>query len=273
MDKNLTVIEQKEVHFRGDEVTAVLADVNGQEQILVPIRPLCDFMGVSWSPQLRRINRDPVLSEVMERVTVTVTDSYRTIGREMVCLPIEYLNGWLFGINAERVKAEVRDKVIAYQKDCYLVLYNAFKLDVLTIMGQEEMDSPAIQNLQQIREMALAMAQLAAEQIEHERRIARSETRLDQAALFVKGLDNRLRAVEERVSPGNPISDEQAGEIADMVRAIAMSLSEKDDSKNHYQAIWAELRRRFKVSSYKLIPHRQFAAVMRFLHEWDERID
>jgi hypothetical protein len=34
-------------------------------------------------------------------------------------LPIDYLNGWLFGINAKRVKEDVRDRLIIYQERCY----------------------------------------------------------------------------------------------------------------------------------------------------------
>lgn len=33
----------------------------------------------------------------------------------MLCLPLEYLNGWLFGINATRVKKEIRENLIRYQ--------------------------------------------------------------------------------------------------------------------------------------------------------------
>ena len=47
--------------------------------------------------------------------------------REMVMLPIEYLNGWLFGIDPNRVKPELKDKIIAYQRECYFVLADHFR--------------------------------------------------------------------------------------------------------------------------------------------------
>ncbi len=114
----------------------------------MPIRPLCDFLGVSWDPQRRRINRDPVLSRKIQRVTVTVTDSYRTIGREMLCLPLDYLNGWLFGINASRVKEEIRDRLIRYQEECYQILSNAF-FDRLV----PALPSSSVATLVQVREV------------------------------------------------------------------------------------------------------------------------
>ncbi len=44
--------------------------------------------------------------------------------------------------------------------------------------------------------------------------------------------------------------------------------SRKQAGKNHYQGIFAELYRRFGVSSYKLIRQEQYAAVLAFLEQW-----
>lgn len=44
--------------------------------------------------------------------------------REMICLPIEYLNGWLFGIDINRCKPEIRDTLIKYKKECYQALHD-----------------------------------------------------------------------------------------------------------------------------------------------------
>jgi hypothetical protein len=46
---------------------------------------------------------------------------------EMVCLPLDYLNGWLFKINANRYKGDDRREVIIrYQRECYRVLADHF---------------------------------------------------------------------------------------------------------------------------------------------------
>ena len=44
----------------------------------------------------------------------------------MVCLPLDYLNGWLFKINANRYKGDRRALIIKYQKECYRVLARHF---------------------------------------------------------------------------------------------------------------------------------------------------
>jgi len=116
----LVPVEQKVVEFYGDELTAVLVDVEGHAVIYIPVRPICDYLGVDWSGQYRRINRDPVLSaELVPCVAVTATQGQPDQRREMLCLPLDMINGWLFGINATRVKAELRDRLIQYQRECF----------------------------------------------------------------------------------------------------------------------------------------------------------
>lgn len=43
--------------------------------------------------------------------------------REITCLPLSMLNGWLLGIDVNRVKPELRDKLEQYQLECFDVLY------------------------------------------------------------------------------------------------------------------------------------------------------
>ena len=65
-EKALVPIEQKTVDFQGDDITAVLVETEEGEQVFVPIKPICEFLGINWDGQRQRIQRDPVLSEVVE---------------------------------------------------------------------------------------------------------------------------------------------------------------------------------------------------------------
>lgn len=42
----------------------------------------------------------------------------------MLCIPLKKLNGWLFSINPEKVRADIRDKLIKYQEECFTVLHD-----------------------------------------------------------------------------------------------------------------------------------------------------
>lgn len=265
-EKALLPIEQRDVDFYGDPLTAVLVQDGGRERIYVPVKSICDFLGVAWPAQRLRINRDPVLSAEMRGVIVTIIpESGIAQQQTMSCLPLQFLNGWLFGINATRVRAELRERLVQYQRECYEILANAFSQRPLPA------ESPNIAALSQIREMGLAIVQMAEQQIEFERRIGATESRLDRAAVVVGELGRRVSTLERRLSPGSVITDEQAAEIQTAVHALGMMLTEQDKSKNQFQSIFHELHRRFGVTSYKLIPQDKYAAVLAFLQEWRER--
>ena len=85
------------------------------------MKPICENIGLTWEPQLARIKRDDVLSSTMIVMIMVAEDGKK---REMICLPIEYLNGWLFGIDINRCKPEIRDTLIKYKKECYQALHD-----------------------------------------------------------------------------------------------------------------------------------------------------
>ncbi|MDO9914507.1 phage antirepressor N-terminal domain-containing protein, partial [Glaesserella parasuis] len=85
------------------------------------MKPICENIGLAWEPQLLRMKRDDILSSTMI-ITIIVAEDGKN--REMVCLPIEYLNGWLFGIDIKRCKPEIRETLIKYKKECYQALHD-----------------------------------------------------------------------------------------------------------------------------------------------------
>ncbi|MGO3868944.1 MAG: phage antirepressor N-terminal domain-containing protein [Alcaligenes sp.] len=108
------------VDFHGHPLTVITA-ADGQR--LVAMRSICDAIGVQWEAQLKRIKRDPVLSTCVSIMDIQVFGDQQR--RPTACLPLEYLNGWLFGISTSRVKPEIRQRLEDYQRECYQVL-NAY---------------------------------------------------------------------------------------------------------------------------------------------------
>src|SRR5579859_7073487 len=228
--------------------------------MFVPLRPICDYLGISWSGQRERTMRDLVLSRQVRFVRLSRTN----LGGNplLLCLSIDFLNGWLFGINASRVKAEHQEKVIRYQTECYRVLRDAFRPAALT-------SDVSISALEQIRSTALAVAQLAEQQIEMETRLT---GRLNKAAEIFIGFDRRLKTLEKQISPATRISDDQAENISATVKALAELMNAKAPGKNHYQGIFSELYRRYGVSSYKNIRLEQYEKVLQFLEDWRQSL-
>ena len=215
------------------------------------------------------MNRDLVLSEEVRRVRVTRTDQRQD--EDMVCIPLEYLNGWLFGVNASRVKPALREKVVRYQRECYKILWQTFQSNSVSgVESDEPASSASVVALEQIREMGLAIAHMAEQQIEMEQRVT---TRLDRAAKVVGDMQRRLSVIERKFTPATIVTEEQAEEIATQVKALAEYITSKSSGKNHYQGIFAELYRRYGVSSYKNIRLDRYERVLQFLEDWRTSVD
>lgn len=89
----------------------------------VALKPICDALGLDWPTQRVTIKNDPVLSSTVGEFPTVAADGKP---REMISLPLDFLNGWLFKINANRYKGERRALIIKYQKECYRVLARHF---------------------------------------------------------------------------------------------------------------------------------------------------
>ena len=87
---------EQEVEFYGDAIP-VAQTVEGS--LFVAIRPLTDFLELEFSAQRRRVMRDEILVEAAMTVIMTGADGRQ---RKMMCIPLELLPGWLFGITASR---------------------------------------------------------------------------------------------------------------------------------------------------------------------------
>lgn len=263
-EKALAPIEQKQVEFYGDELTAVLLE---DGMVYVPIRPICDSLGLDWSSQVKRINRDEILSEAAMSVVITTTDidpkSRRPHTSEMLCLPLDYLNGWLFGVNASRVNPGIRSRLLSYQRECYRVLADAFLSPATAVAPIDAND----QVLLQLHNMALVIAATTKEMMEAKHLALDNKRRLDLAREYLRGMNERLKLVEERTAAGG-LTKEQAAEIRYRVNQIAEHYTRQEPGKKHHLGVYAALERETGATSYKDIPSKGYEAAKTYLDDW-----
>jgi hypothetical protein len=111
--------------------TKILAKVNGiaiqaieeNRNKLIPIKPICEALGIDEDAQRRKLYDDDFLGSTAVLSTVVAADGKQ---REMVCLPYEFIFGWLFTINPKNVKPEAQEAVARYRIECYRVLFHHF---------------------------------------------------------------------------------------------------------------------------------------------------
>ncbi|WP_292229304.1 phage antirepressor N-terminal domain-containing protein [Brevundimonas sp.] len=111
-------MELATIDFHGDTLFAF----EREGEPFVAMRPIVEALGLDWSAQYRRIDRDPILKEA---VAMMATPSSGGV-QETICLPLHLLNGWLFGVDAARVRPEIRDKITLYRRECFQVLADHF---------------------------------------------------------------------------------------------------------------------------------------------------
>lgn len=102
------------VPFHGAELYIV--NYNGEP--FTPMKPIVEGMGMIWAAQFVKL-KQRFISTISE--IEMVADDGKS--RKMVCLPLRKLAGWLATISPNKVKPEIRDKVIQYQEECDDVLY------------------------------------------------------------------------------------------------------------------------------------------------------
>jgi P22_AR N-terminal domain len=253
-------VREKEVDFYGD---AILVAQGDDEMIWVPLRPLCDHLGLNWSGARQRVNRDPVLSEA-QGVCIIHTPGG---DQRMLCLPLDLIPGWLFGVTVSKVRPELQEKILRYQRECFRVLWNAFKTEIMPADPRPSNLSGAAMAL----EIAEAVAALARQQLEMEQRYI---TMADYMRGFVQQVkttlgdhDQRLASLELRLDPKSVITEEQAAELALAVKNVGQRLATKGD-RNGYAKVYSELYRRYGVSSYRNLSQGKYKEALAWLRGW-----
>lgn len=112
------------VDFYGEPITVALVG----DTPYIALRTFTDYLGLDWSSQRQRTERDEVLSGEVRPLVMTGADGKQ---REMLCLPLGFLPGWLFGVSSSRVRPELRDKIMRYRRHCFQVLWCEVQADLL----------------------------------------------------------------------------------------------------------------------------------------------
>jgi len=217
----------REVRFYGDTIIAVVLE---DDSVCVPIRPITNALGLSFSGQRQRILRDDVLAEAAVNILANLDDGQ---SRTMLALPLELLPGFLFGISAKRVKLELQDRVLLYKRRCHIASWE-------DVRGELGLASPApvgLSGAEMALQIAQATAHLARQQIEFESRLTGVEGKRASMADFIRDFivdtrqqlraaDERLTILELRLDPKNQITTEQRAQIMIADRNLAHLLEE-----------------------------------------------
>ena len=107
------MVRLQTVSFRRDVVEII--------DNFVSVRKICENIGLSGiNDQYKKIQADETFNSQFKYIEIN------GISQRVLCIPYDKINGWLFTINPNRVKPEVRQKLISYKNECFNVLYTYF---------------------------------------------------------------------------------------------------------------------------------------------------
>lgn len=112
----LEAVNTSYVPFNGQQIiTAMAAGV-----AYVAMKPIVENLGLDWPSQHRKLMSSKGKFNHCHMTMVALDKKLR----DVLCIPLKKLNGWLFSINPEKVRADIRDKLIQYQEECFTVLHD-----------------------------------------------------------------------------------------------------------------------------------------------------
>ncbi|MCK4089660.1 phage antirepressor protein [Acinetobacter radioresistens] len=109
-------LQQITVPFHNTEL--FLIEHNGQPY--TPLRQIVQGMGLDWASQFTKIKQK--FATCVVEITMQMLGDDQS--RSHTCIPVRKLPAWLYSVNPNKVKPELRDTVIKYQEECDDVLWD-----------------------------------------------------------------------------------------------------------------------------------------------------
>jgi len=271
-----------QIDFYGDALLVVLVEINEERQAVIPLRQFCDYLGVDWSGQRQRLLRDEELAEEVVSVAVTSTQIGKRgyYNRPVLCLPLDLLPGWLFGVTPSRVKPEYRERVRLYRKKCYRALWEAFQRgelfpdEVVVVPSTADIVPAPDRHLALVEEQydhLLGVTNLVREHLEILTGVITPVAdKLDYAVRLLETLVGRQDETETKIAlidqRTQRLTPEHTRAVAEFVEQMVHQTAKAPVPLDHYK-IYGRVKHYFRTNSYKEVADERFGEVMAYLRE------
>ena len=113
------------------------------------LNPLCDIIGVDRGTQTRKV----LSSELIRVCHMTLPSAGGA--QSMLCVEIDSIGEWIFGINPNKVKPEIRERMYLFRKKLQAVLYAA-------VTGHSDINQVAslVEEVRQLRQIVEQQSQV-----------------------------------------------------------------------------------------------------------------
>jgi len=245
-----------EIEFDGKLFPASISDYD--LMAYVPIRYICDYLGIEYDNQIERIMKHRLLREGMANLPFETRylQSKRMTNMHAIC--VTHLHSWLFGIYPENLGNEDgRETLYAMQKELRSVIYAWMGQQSLPedmrAEAKAHMDPRTLEITEAVESAhdAVELAELA-------------HARVDETGKKVEGLEERVAKMEARwqVIGEEHINGLQQDRFLVMVKLVGEQLAKKN--LGDIGTFRIELKSHFAYPDYRLIKPEQFPAVIKY---------
>ncbi len=171
------------------------------EKPYVVMKPICENIGLDWRSQLKRIKRNQVLNQ---GVVMMTTPSVKG-DQDSVALPLGMLNGWLMGVDANKVRPEIKDTLIKYQLECYDVLYQHFmpkppkQIDMSMYVSKDVHNNLALKYHRMFRQYDDMIDTMRAQVEDMQRKCRRYDFKMARSAISIEEAANVLKVPVSKI--------------------------------------------------------------------------
>lgn len=240
------------IEFDGDQLVAIVLEGDG---VAVPIRVVCEALGLDTETQVARLREHEVLSQGLRVVNVRLGDRVRSV----VALLHTMIPFYLATISPHQVAESVRPKLVRYQQELVVILSRIFYGEE-PIGPQPISADPEIAALQRRLDLALRDLYLVRDAYLAAQR--RSEERAET-------LEQRLTAISEIVGDlqqAARISATQAEYLARAIKRIAARYQKKT-GRDLFGKLFAQFTIDLGTPRYDALPATKYQQALGWLRQ------
>lgn len=251
--------------FHDDTLTAVILE--GSE-VALPIRSICEAMGLDAPAQSARLREHDVLSQGLRVVKVPIGNRVQSV----LAINRRYLAFWLATISPAQVRDNVRDKLVRYQQelvDLLDTLYGEGSLPAETTPTAEPTLSALHQRLAAaIAELRVTRAALLAAQHQTDETLHEQDTRLTNVEQLLHErltvVQGQLDETQQRLLDQVKITSAQQSVIRRAIERLGSRYQQRT-GKEIYGLLHARFCAEMGTPRYDALPARKYNAALNWL--------
>lgn len=251
------------ITFHEDSLDVVTVDKEGQRDIYISPRKVCENIGLAWSSQRRKINEHHRFSQG----TLIIETTSNGGSQKTLCLQKRKFLMWLYSINPEKASGKFRPKLEKYQDDVERVIDQCFGSNMPNL-ASSRVKSEEGDVLAMISSQARLIAALADEMYGNRKRIEKLENEFQEirgnlleTTVAEKSLPYEVEFETNEILSVSTESHISSGQ-AQILRTLA---KEKTKNGGSVMKLWAKFKVQFDIERYVHLPKNRFDEAVKWI--------